>query len=143
MTLTIIRRYFNVSSTVGELLVDGKFFCHTLEDRDRGLTQYDRLTTIRDTKVPGQTAIPRGRYTVRFTYSPRFGRETLQVTDVPGFEGIRIHAGNTADDTEGCILLGDRAGEGRVKNSRKRVRELEALLRQSGETEWTLTVIRS
>lgn len=57
-------------------------------------------------KVKGATAIPRGRYRIELTHSPRFGISMPQLMDVPGFEGIRIHRGNDADDTEGCLLPG-------------------------------------
>jgi hypothetical protein len=80
--------------------VDGEFECFILEDRLRP-------TGI---KVPGETAIPQGRYEIQHTYSPRFRRNLPLLINVPGFEGIRIHPGNKAVDTEGCLLPGQTAG---------------------------------
>lgn len=78
--------------TVGRLFVDGKYLCNTLEDRVRDLTK--------EKKVPGETAIPAGRYRVIVNVSPKFGRELPRLLDVPGFEGILIHRGNYADYSE-------------------------------------------
>ena len=130
LILTLLRTDREKDYTLGELYINDCFFCHTLEDTDRGLRQNTPLWEIQATKVFGKTAIPAGEYTVRFTFSPRFQRMMLLVENVPGFEGIRIHAGNTAEDTNGCILLGDRQGQGgRIVNSRKRVRRLEDICR--------------
>jgi len=93
--------------TIGELFIDGVRLCYTLEDAIR-----------EGPKVPGQTAIPAGRYEVRVTYSPRFKTVLPLLVDVPGFEGIRFHAGNTAGDTEGCILVGLARDEDRIVQSR-------------------------
>lgn len=82
--------------TLGQLFVNGTPFCFTLEDAVRAP----------GVKVPGQTAIPFGRYRVIVTESQRFGRRLPLVLDVPGFTGIRIHEGNTVTDTSGCILVG-------------------------------------
>ena len=93
--------------TIGELSVDGTWLCYTLEDAIR-----------EGPKVPGETAIPAGRYQIRVTYSQRFKAVLPLLVDVPGFEGIRIHAGNTAEDTEGCILVGMIRDQHRVLQSR-------------------------
>lgn len=94
--------------TIGEMFVDGKFECFTLED------------VVRPTgvKVYGETAIPEGTYPIDVTYSPRFKKELPLVMGVKGFTGIRIHAGNTKDNTEGCILVGRSKGRDRVNESR-------------------------
>lgn len=77
-----------------------------LEDKDRGLLKSMPLAEIKSLKVSGKTAIPEGRYEVNYTWSPRFKRYTLQIMDVPGYAGIRIHPGNTHLNTEGCPLPG-------------------------------------
>lgn len=105
MILLLERQKSMENCTIGELFVDGKFQCHTLED------------VVRDFKIKGQTAIPAGVYEVLITYSPRFKRFLPEVLNVPNYDGIRIHPGNTAVDTEGCILPGTWEGGGRVNNS--------------------------
>jgi hypothetical protein len=106
MKLLLKRFSHSDKSTIGKLFLDGAFFCHTLED------------VTRPEKVYGETAIPEGVYKVKITYSPRFKRDLPLLLNVPKFEGIRIHAGNTAKDTEGCILVGDLAGQDIVWQSR-------------------------
>lgn len=71
--------------------------------------------------IRGQTAIKAGRYEVIDTYSPRFGKNVLLLVGVPGYEGVRIHSGNDADDTEGCLLLGLHANGASITNSREAV----------------------
>lgn len=96
MELKIIRKEFTENSTIGDFIVGTTHFCYCLEDmvREPGV------------KVPGKTAIPEGHYQVIIDQSNRFRRAMPHILDVPMFEGIRIHAGNKAVDTEGCILLG-------------------------------------
>lgn len=102
MKIFLSRDAFTNSSTGGTLAIDGDFFCFTLEDKDRELEKYP------DKKVYGQTAIPRGVYPVTIDFSPKYQRNMPHILDVPGFKGIRIHSGNTHEDTEGCILLGQK-----------------------------------
>lgn len=99
MQITVLRKERSIISTVGELFIDGKFECYTLEDPVRDLSKPNG-------KVPGQTAIPAGTYAVLINMSNRFKKLMPLLLDVPLFEGIRIHSGNTAADTEGCILVG-------------------------------------
>lgn len=110
MRLKVERLWPKTTYTVGRLYVDGQFFCNTLEDTVRDLS--------REKKVPGKTAIPYGEYKVIFNWSPKFGRNLPRLLNVPAFEGILIHPGNTADDSAGCILVGRNTAVGRLTESR-------------------------
>lgn len=105
--------------TIGNLYVNGAFLCNTLEDRCRDLGT--------EAKVPGQTAIPEGVYTVVVNHSPKFNRRLPRLLDVPHFDGILIHRGNTAKDTSGCILVGDNSAVGMVTNSATFEKRITAL----------------
>lgn len=109
MKLRLERRFLKSAYTVGRLEMDGTYFCDTLEDRVRDLS--------REKKVPGETAIPAGTYEVIVNISPRFKRKLPRLLNVPGFEGILIHRGNTAADTAGCILVGENKVAGQVIHS--------------------------
>jgi hypothetical protein len=112
MLLTLTRDVFTDTATLGTLTVtydlEGtpRAFGFTCEDVDRDLHQTDPLPEIEARKVKGKTAIPAGRYRVQWTWSPKYRRYMPILVDVPGYQGIRIHSGNTAEDTEGCILPG-------------------------------------
>ena len=107
MLITIKRLHKTKVSTIGELLIDGVFECYTLED------------TERDVKVKGETAIKEGKYKVIINKSNRFKRLLPLLLNVPEFEGVRIHSGNTNHDTEGCILVGQTKSKNFVGKSRK------------------------
>lgn len=120
MKLTVKRTFKGNAYTIGKLYIDGRYFCDTLED------------VVRPTgvKVYGQTAIPAGQYDCELTYSPRFKRILPLLKDVPNFEGVRIHSGNTASDSEGCILVGENKVKGKVLNSRVTLQKLLDILPQ-------------
>ena len=118
MRITLKRISKKDTYTIGKLYIDNNYFCDTLEDKDRNLYQFNPVDTIMSIKVKGHTAIPKGLYEIMWTYSNRFKRYTPQIMNVPGFDGIRIHSGNTDADTEGCVLLGLNKVVGRVINSR-------------------------
>ena len=118
MELTLKRIAKKDTYTIGKLYVDDEYFCDTLEDKDRELTSDMYLEDIKKVKVYGQTAIPTGRYQVVMNMSARFKKVMPLLLNVPGFDGIRIHSGNTAADTQGCILLGQNKVVGKVINSR-------------------------
>lgn len=105
MKLTLYRRPSVGGATIGKLYIDGVFACHTLEDEIREIAG----VPVADWKIKGKTAIPSGEYKVTLEDSNRFGPDTLTINDVPGFKYIRMHAGNTSADTEGCPLLGMQA----------------------------------
>lgn len=104
--LNLFRFKFSNDSVIGSLSIKKdkveEFLCYTLEDKIREV----KGKSVSEWKVKGSTAIPAGRYEIKRTMSSRFGREMLQIMDVPGFSGIRIHAGNSQEDTEGCVLVG-------------------------------------
>jgi hypothetical protein len=96
MEIKVYRKWLNNKNTIGEMYIDGIFYCFTLEDKVRN----------NEPKVPGETAIPKGKYKVIIDQSARFKCEMPHILNVPNFEGVRIHCGNTQADTEGCILVG-------------------------------------
>jgi len=134
MNLILNRKYFNEECTIGQLSVDGEYFCYTLEDvvRPTGL------------KVHGETAIPEGEYEVTITVSPKFKREMPLLLGVEGFEGVRIHTGNSAADTHGCILVGkEKYSDTRIGNCAVIYNELFSKIKEAikqGE-EVTLEII--
>ena len=126
MILHLVRKAWRADYTIGQLFVDGRYFCDTLEDTDRGLTMLGADPTRKIRKL---TAIPAGFYEVDLnTQSPKYAaqgwaRELCdakmpRLKDVPLFGGILIHPGNSAKDTEGCILVGVNSVVGRVLKSR-------------------------
>lgn len=137
MKLRLERLWPKTDYTVGRLYVDGKLFCNTLEDQLRDLTQEE--------KVPGRTAIPAGTYRVVFNWSPKFGRNLPRLLDVPHFEGILIHPGNTADDSAGCILVGNNTSPGRLTESRDTSDRLNVLIEdeQRHGKEITIEIVES
>ena len=140
MEVIIDRAWKRGNYTVGKVIIGGERFCESMEDKDRGLTQDMSEEEIKRVKVYGETAIPTGVYTVKMTYSPKYKRNIPEVLDVPGFSGIRIHSGNTAKDSLGCILLGRNTKVGMVTESRKTCKEFERLLNAAGE-ECKLTIV--
>lgn len=132
MKVVIYRKYRKENYTIGRVYIDGKFFCNSLEPTDRGLFQYQSVSEILNAKIKGKTAIPCGKYKISRTYSNRFKRLMPQIMNVKGFSGVRIHAGNTAEDTEGCPLFGNNTQVGKVVNSRKMITEFETALQIAG-----------
>lgn len=132
MKLRIKRTYIGSIYTIGHLEVDGKYFCDTLEDRVRDLTS--------EKKIPGQTAIPAGVYEVVVNISPRFKRKLPRLLNVPGFDGILIHRGNTPEDTAGCILVGENKAKGKVVNSTPYELRLTAMLERAQDAGETITI---
>ena len=118
MKLEVKRIAKQSTYTIGKLFIDGEYFCDTLEDICRGLTQDMTEAQIAQIKVKGQTAIPSGTYKVDITFSQKFKKYLPILENVKGFEGIRIHSGNDSDDTEGCLLVGKNKAKGQVLESR-------------------------
>lgn len=129
MILTLKRIYTCKDYTIGHLYVDGSYICDTLEDTDRMLDSSMTLDQIAKIKVKGMTAIPTGRYKVLMNIvSPKYSKSKYymnickcrvpRLDNVPGYSGVLIHVGNTAADTEGCLLLGYNKVKGQVLNSK-------------------------
>lgn len=125
MKLKLERLYLKPDYTIGKLYIDGKYFCDTLEDQVRDLAK--------ERKIPGRTAIPAGVYEVIVNISPRFRRKLPRLLDVAGFDGILIHRGNTAEDTSGCILVGENRERGKVINSTRYEVQLTGILERAQE----------
>ena len=106
MDIVVKRLHRTKKSTIGELFVDGKFECYTLEDIER------------EVKIKSETAIAKGKYKVIINQSNRFKRLLPLLLNVPNFEGVRIHSGNSNHDTEGCILVGKTKSVDYVGSSR-------------------------
>ena len=129
------------SDTIGKLYVDGRYFCDTIEDKDRGLQQQLPLSVNVAKKKKGVTAIPVGRYRVtlavksqRFTQKKQYAAcngYLPRLVNVPAFDGVLIHIGNTANDTEGCILVGKNTQVGKVLESTATFWKLYSLLQDA------------
>ena len=128
MLIEVKRLYKKADYTIGKMYIDGEYFCDTLEDTDRGLKQEYSLSELKELKEYGKTAIPTGEYKVAITYSNRFDKMLPLIHDVPAFSGVRIHSGNTHNDTDGCILVGKNRAKGKVLDSRKTMAELMKIL---------------
>lgn len=117
MKLKIKRTFFADAYTIGKLFIDGVYYCDTIEDKNRDLNRDGDLNDKGEAKVYAQTAIPFGTYVVTVTRSPKFGRDLPRLLTVPHFDGILIHRGNTAEDSAGCIIVGENKIKGKVINS--------------------------
>lgn len=140
MELILKRNIKSPNSTIGTLEkvnISGanEQLCFTLEDVDRGLTDLMDIATVSSKKVFGKTAIPKGRYRIIISFSNHFQKYLPELLNVKGYEGIRIHSGNTAADTEGCILTGQTHGVDMVNNSRNAFNYLFSLLQAADKTE--------
>lgn len=136
MNIILVRIAKKANYTIGKLYLNNEYFCDTLEDTDRCLTQSMDLNLIRNKKVFGKTAIPMGTYKVTLdVVSPKYSQKTWYVEncnggrvprllDVPGFDGILIHVGNDHTDTSGCILVGRNTQVGKVLESRDTFKKL-------------------
>ena len=137
MKIEVVRQIFTDKSTIGSLLIDGEFVCYTLEDRVREIPG----VPVARWKVQDQTAIPRGTYKLVLNMSPRFKRVLPLLLAVPGFTGVRIHSGNTAEHTEGCILVGLTKGKDFVGDSRKAFQILfNRLVKEKNKEDITITL---
>jgi hypothetical protein len=130
MELLLERKHLKSNYTIGNLSINGKFFCNTLEDKNRDLNKNGKFDNG-EQKVYAQTCIPFGTYEVKMTYAPKFKRELPWLQNVPSFTGILIHRGNTHEHSAGCILVGENKVKGQVINSAKYEQELVKLIKES------------
>ena len=131
MELKLERKYRSNNYCIDKLYINGKYFSDALEDPDRGLTDTMSLEEIKKIKIKGNTCIPYGTYNITITYSPRFKKNLPLLNNVKGFDGIRIHSGNTPQDTEGCLLPGFNKVKGQVIDSRVTTDKLIAQIQQA------------
>ena len=129
--LDLLRVILGAKTTIGVLSIDGKEECFICEDTYR---------PPGEAKVPKRTAIPEGTYEIVINRSPRFGRDLPRLLNVPGFEGILIHPGNDADDTEGCLLPGRTASFSFVGESVLSFNELFAKLKSASDLGGKITI---
>ena len=123
MILHLKRIFYGFNYTIGKLSIDGVPFCETLEDLPR------------DVKIMNETCIPQGKYKVILNESNRFKRIMPLLLSVPNFEGIRIHSGNTAANTSGCILVGKNTIKGQLTDSRETFNKLFSLITDADKIE--------
>lgn len=142
MELTLQRFQRTDNSTISKLFIENDFECYCIEDTDRGLTQDMTPLEISALKIHGKTAIPYGRYQIGITFSNRFKKPLPLIMNVTGFEGIRIHPGNTAADTEGCLLPGITYDTDRVNSSREAFYELFEKLDKANKLEKIFITIK-
>lgn len=126
MELLLDRKWKKDTYTIGIMYVNGQRFSETVEDKDRGLNDKMPLAEIKAKKVYGKTAIPTGTYDIQMTYSPKFAGKAFgrryagkvpQMMNVKGYEGVRIHPFNTAEDSYGCVAVGKNSIKGQVTQS--------------------------
>lgn len=132
MELKLNRIFLSSSATIGELWANNTHLCDTLEDRVRPEGE----------KIYGKTAIPEGTYEVKLTYSPRFKKILPEILNVPNFSGIRIHSLNKAEESEGCIGVGEWNGKDTnwISNSRIAFNELMSLLQKAANNKEKITI---
>lgn len=144
MKLTLKRKFLSGKYTVGDLFIDGKFFCNTIEDKVRELPVACPYTPKGQSckckgKIYAETAIPAGTYKVTMEHSPRFKRKLPLLHNVPHFIGILIHSGNDESASAGCLIVGNNTVKGKVTESRVTSDKLNAIL--SKETQITIEII--
>ena len=141
MELKLKRIALRDTYTIGKLYVNGNYMCDTCEDKVRDLNKDGDLLDVGEGKIPSKTAIPYGKYEVTLkVQSPKYSLRSVynwcngylpRLINVPHFEGILIHAGNTADDSAGCILVGENKVKGQVINSMVTLKKLYPILKEA------------
>ena len=140
MDLKLNRIFFHKNYTIGKLYVNGQYFSDTLEDTNRDFNRDGDLLDEGEAKVYAETAIPFGTYKVEVTMSPRFKRYLPILIDVKHFSGIRIHSGNSAGDSSGCVLVGLNKVKGGLVDSRIYENKLVKLLLETQKKGENITI---
>ena len=151
MELVVDRKWKKQNYTISNLTINGKWFCNVLEDADMGLDSSMSIAKIMELKKPSITAIPRGTYEITLdVISPKYSTNSFykqvcngkvpRLLNVKGFEGILIHAGNTSEDSAGCLLVGVNKVKGQVLNSRETFKELYKLLKDKHDKGEKITI---
>jgi len=151
MELLLVRTALRDTYTIGKLYINGVYFSDIIEDKDRGLDQNMTPAQIRAIKVPTKTAIPTGtynivtnikspRYSLRAKYVALNGGYMPRLEKVPGYEGVLIHPGATADDSAGCLCIGKNTAIGRLTKSWEYFVELDKVLRETSKKGEKITI---
>lgn len=138
--IKVVRDTFTDNCTLGKMYINGQYFCETLEDKDRGLNQSLPLEENKRLKVKGQTCIPYGKYRGIVNVSPSKKRLLPRLLNVPAFDGILIHKGNTAKHSLGCILVGRKRSIESVIQST--VMELQLIQIMPEGTEFEIEIVK-
>lgn len=144
MNILVTRIAKKSNYTIGKLYIDDKYYCDTIEDKDRNLNNAMSSKEIKKTKVNNKTAIPTGTYDVTLkTKSPKYSKSQTfvkycnaympRILNVPGFDGILLHTGNTAEDSSGCIILGYNKQIGKVVNSMDAFKKVYPILKKASD----------
>lgn len=141
MDLLLQRRFLGEEYTIGSLYVNGEYLCDAIEDQVRDFNEDGDLLDPGEEKVYGETAIPFGEYDIELSMSPKFKRLLPMLLNVKHFTGIRIHRGNTAKDSHGCILPGENKVKGKVINSTKYEVELVRLMTEATERGEDISIV--
>lgn len=149
MEIVVKRIALKDDYTIGKMYVDGAYLCDTLEDKVRDYNKDGDLKDANEQKVYSKTAIPYGRYEIAIdVVSPKYAQRASYIwcggylprlLNVPHFDGILIHAGNSAEDSAGCLLVGENKIKGRLVNSMATLKRLYAILKSAdakGEQIW-------
>lgn len=151
MKLTLKRIAKRDTYTIGRLYINGEYFCDTLEDKDRGLKQSMSLSEIKAKKVYGKTAIPAGEYEItlhiispKYSKKPWFvkfcGAKMPRILNIPGYDGVLIHPGNSDADTFGCVLVGKNTVVGKVLESKNTFAKLYPILKAASDKGERITI---
>ena len=151
MKLVVDRKWKKSDYTISNLYIDGVKFCNVLEDADRMISSDMDLDMIKMLKVKGQTAIPTGTYKVTLSaQSPKYTKSKTMMAfckaymprllNVPGYDGVLIHPGNTAADSEGCLLVGKNDVVGKVTNSTYWFKQLYNKMKVATKRGETITI---